>query len=45
MSCSASLLAKVASTKPGDEAALERLIGAKYAERFGPAFMEVLAEA
>jgi len=42
MSCSASQLAKVASTKPRDEAALERLIGEKYAERFGDAFLEVL---
>ena len=43
LSCSASLLAKVASTKPRDTAALERLIGVKYAERFGPAFLDVLS--
>lgn len=43
LSCSASLLAKVASTKPRDTAALERLIGAKYAERFGSAFLDVLS--
>lgn len=42
--CSASQLAKVASTKPRDEAALARLIGPKYAERFGSAFLTILAE-
>jgi len=42
MSCSASQLAKVASQKPRDAAALERLIGARHAERFGNAFLEVL---
>ncbi len=45
LSCSASLLAKVASTKPRDTAALERLIGEKYTERFGPAFLDVLSSA
>ena len=42
LSCTASQLAKVASQKPRDTAALERLIGPKYAERFGPAFMDIL---
>ena len=45
LSCSASLLAKVASTKPRDTAALERLIGEKYTERFGPAFLDILSSA
>ena len=44
MSCSAAQLARVASAKPRDEAALERLIGARHAERFGAAFMDVLRE-
>ncbi len=45
LSCSASLLAKVASTKPRDQAALARLIGEKYADRFGSAFLDVLSSA
>ncbi len=42
LSCSASLLARVAELRPGDEAALERLLGARRAERFCGAFMDVL---
>ncbi len=42
MSCSASLLAKVASTKPADISAMERLLGDKKAQRFGAAFLDVL---
>ena len=42
MACSASLLAKVAQSKPKDMAAVERLLGEKKAERFGEAFLEVL---
>ncbi|MGX0875430.1 ATP-dependent DNA helicase RecQ [Roseovarius sp. MBR-154] len=42
LSCSASLLARVASQRPCDSDALARLIGEKYAERFGPAFLDVL---
>ncbi len=42
MSLSASELARVAKHKPRDEAALERLIGARHAERFGPAFLDIL---
>lgn len=42
MSCSASVLAKVAQMRIADADQLERLIGAKYAERFGDAFLEVL---
>ncbi|TMM52471.1 DNA helicase RecQ [Sulfitobacter sabulilitoris] len=45
LSCSASLLAKVAQSKPGDDAAMERLLGDKRAQRFGPAFLDVLREA
>lgn len=42
MSCSASLIAKVAETKPRDEATLTRLLGERRAERFGAAFLDVL---
>ncbi|PVA06231.1 DNA helicase RecQ [Thalassorhabdomicrobium marinisediminis] len=45
MSCSASQLAKVASQKPRDAAALARLVGDRHAERFGPAFLTILSEA
>ncbi|MFC6688829.1 DNA helicase RecQ [Jhaorihella thermophila] len=45
LSCSASLLAKVARLRPGDEGALRRLLGDKRAERFGAAFLDVLREA
>ncbi|SHK35202.1 ATP-dependent DNA helicase RecQ [Shimia gijangensis] len=45
MSCSASLLAKVASARPDDEWAMSRLLGDKRAERFGAAFLDVLREA
>jgi ATP-dependent DNA helicase RecQ len=45
LSCSASLLAKVAQLRNADDAALERLLGDKRAERFGPAFLDVLREA
>ena len=42
MSCSASMLAKVAQMREADMDNLTRLIGDKYAERFGEAFLEVL---
>jgi ATP-dependent DNA helicase RecQ len=45
LSCSASLLAKVAQLRNVDDTALERLLGQKRAERFGPAFLDVLREA
>ena len=45
MSCSASLLAKVASARPDDEWAMTRLLGDKRAERFGAAFLDVLHKA
>src|SRR6056297_1824437 len=42
LSCSASLLAKVASNRPGDLDGLTRILGERRAERFGPAFLDVL---
>ena len=45
MSCSASQLAKVASQKPRDEAALSRMLGERYADRFGAAFLNILRDA
>ncbi len=45
LSCSASLLARVASHKPRDADGMTRLLGEKRAERFGPAFLDVLASA
>jgi len=45
LSCSASLLARVASVRPRDPAELQRLLGEKRAERFGAAFLDVLQAA
>lgn len=45
LSCSASLLARVASHKPRDTDGMTRILGEKRAERFGPAFLDVLAGA
>ena len=45
LSCSASLLAKVAQLRGPDEDAITRILGDKRAERFGPAFLDVLREA
>ncbi|WP_373636801.1 DNA helicase RecQ [Yoonia sp. BS5-3] len=42
MSCSASMLAKVAQLRGATMDDLTRLIGDKYAERFGDAFLEIL---
>jgi ATP-dependent DNA helicase RecQ len=42
LSCSASALARVARQRPRDTQELARLIGEKYAERFGRAFLDVL---
>ena len=42
MSCSASLLAKVASLKPRTSDDMERLLGDRRADRFGAAFLDVL---
>jgi ATP-dependent DNA helicase RecQ len=45
LSCSAALLAKVAQLRPRDAREMERLLGDKRAERFGPAFLDVLRDA
>ena len=42
LSCSASLLAKVAQLHNPDESGIERILGEKRAERFGAAFLDVL---
>ncbi|KAG1715194.1 ATP-dependent DNA helicase RecQ [Nymphon striatum] len=45
LSCSASLLAKVAQMRNADETELDRLLGERRAERFGTAFLDVLRAA
>jgi ATP-dependent DNA helicase RecQ len=45
LSCSASLLAKVAATRPQNETAMQRLLGERRAERFADAFLDVLRDA
>jgi ATP-dependent DNA helicase RecQ len=45
LSCSASLLAKVAQMRGADAGGLERILGDKRAERFGAAFLDVLRDA
>ena len=45
LSCSTSLLAKVAEMRPKDLNSMTRLLGEKRSERFGTAFLDVLAEA
>ena len=45
VSCSAAQLARVAQLRPRDSQAMERLLGAKRAERFGDAFLDVLRRA
>lgn len=42
LTCSASLLAKVASNRPKDSAGMTRLLGDKRADRFAEAFLDVL---
>lgn len=44
MECSPRELARVAERRPRDESALARLIGPRHAERFGTAFLTILAE-
>ena len=44
MSCSASLLARIAALGPGAVDQVDRLLGERLAERFGPAFADILAE-
>ena len=43
MSCSASLLAKIAELKPRDAVMMNRILGDRRAERFGSAFLAVIA--
>ena len=45
LSCSASILAKLANTKPRDPSAMTRILGERRAERFGDAFLDILREA
>ncbi|MEM6938975.1 MAG: DNA helicase RecQ [Pseudomonadota bacterium] len=45
LSCSASLLAKVAQLRNPDAGAMMRLLGERRADRFGPAFLDVLRAA
>jgi ATP-dependent DNA helicase RecQ len=45
LSCSASLLAKVAQMRSGDARALAQLLGERRSERFSAAFLDVLREA
>lgn len=44
MSCSASLLAKIAEVKPRDSVSVSRILGERRAERFGQAFLTIIAE-
>jgi ATP-dependent DNA helicase RecQ len=44
MSCSASLLARIAALGPGAGEQLDRLLGDRLAERFGTAFAEILED-
>lgn len=43
LSCTASMLAKLAQMRPSDVAGIAALIGEKKANRFGPAFLDVFA--
>ena len=45
LSCSASLLSRVAQLRNADRGALERLLGAKRSERFGEAFFAIVQDA
>ena len=42
MGCTASVLARLAEAHPADLGGIERIIGARHAERFGPVFLEIL---
>lgn len=44
MTCSAALIAKIATMRNADLDHLTRMMGDKYAERFGEAFLEVLED-
>ena len=43
LTCSPALLARVAKARPSDMAGLTRLLGDRYAKRFGAAFLEEIA--
>ena len=45
LSCSASQLAKLAELRPRDQMAVEHVLGDRRAERFGQAFLDILAQA
>ncbi|MDA7423535.1 DNA helicase RecQ [Thalassococcus lentus] len=45
MSCNASMLAKLAETRPDCENSIARILGDRKAERFGTAFLEILRDA
>ncbi|WP_113912142.1 DNA helicase RecQ [Roseovarius dicentrarchi] len=45
LSCSTTLITRIAETRPRDAAQMARILGDKRAERFGPAFMDVLQDA
>ncbi|MDT8327787.1 MAG: DNA helicase RecQ [Roseovarius sp.] len=45
LSCSTTLLARVASARPSTSQEMERILGDKRAERFGTAFLDVLRAA
>ncbi len=45
LSCSTTLITRIAETRPRDPAQMARILGDKRAERFGPAFLDVLQEA
>ena len=45
LSCPSSALAKIASLRPRDLTELSRILGERRAERFGPAFLDVLRAA
>ncbi|MCE8441052.1 HRDC domain-containing protein, partial [Rhodovulum sulfidophilum] len=44
LSCTASQVAKLAEIRPADMGTLTRLLGERRADRFGAAFLDVLAE-
>ncbi|MGC8201467.1 DNA helicase RecQ [Aliiroseovarius sp. PTFE2010] len=43
MTCPHAKIAKLAELKPGDMAGIERVLGDRRAERFGPRFLEILS--
>ncbi len=45
MSCSAALLAKIAALGPNATDQIDRLLGDRLADRFGPTFAQILSEA